>query len=229
MKRYEYTMGRSDFPLYWLIKAAKLRHNTYRNFYTRFIKATWDVKDCLEDNVLRYLREKWDNYKKPTIEEIFKIENLEIRRLCFDFLPPKEIMEKINAKRIAVEGIELNYFRYNEKLEKVPFTKHSIYEIYEGEANLIFENIEGKLYSIKMWCSTTEEEHWMWTTEEYKDDPLAAIAANCWMHKNIMPFVTGIKRQGDIFIFEKSQQIKPEGTQVSLTKEQYFDWLICET
>jgi hypothetical protein len=58
---------------------------------------------------------------------------------------------------------------------------------------------------------------------------LTAIASTFVVHKNIIPHIKALKRQGDILLTEMDDDIKPEGEMVSLTKEQYFGLLVAQS
>ena len=69
----------------------------------------------------------------------------------------------------------------------------------------------------------------MWIDSKYKDKPLEAVASTFHIHKNLIPHIKELKRQGDIMLVEMDEDINPEGEVVPLTAEQYFGLLTSET
>ena len=82
---------------------------------------------------------------------------------------------------------------------------------------------------LKVWCSTTENEHWLWIDSKYRNRPLEAVASTFRIHKNLIPHIKELKRQGDILIIELNKNIKPYGDIVPLSAKQYFNLLSTET
>ena len=211
----------------WLVSLFKLRHSSFKNFLEREVRREWNLNETVKP-LLRLLKKHWNNNSALTIKEVFEIENLEVRRLCFQYLLPGDIMKALKAKRIATKGIMLDYFTFvNGKKE--PYQKHNIYEVYEADSSKLDKDLSGSIHAVKCWCSSTEKEHWLWIESEFKDDPLSAIASTFRIHENIIPNIKGLKRQGDIMLVEMDEKIIPEGKERPLTKEEYFGLLVCET
>ena len=70
----------------------------------------------------------------------------------------------------------------------------NIYETYEvkGEKLKLRENV----YALKVWCTSTDKEHWLWIDKKYKDNPLEAVASTFHIHENLIPHIKELKRQG---------------------------------
>jgi hypothetical protein len=69
----------------------------------------------------------------------------------------------------------------------------------------------------------------LWIEDQYKDDPLEAIARTFHIHENLVPFIKELKRQGDILLVELTEDIEPRGNMVSLSKDQYFGLLTAQS
>jgi hypothetical protein len=90
--------------------------------------------------------------------------------------------------------------------------------------------LEEDLFAVKCWCTTTDKEHWLWIEEEYKENPLEAIASTFRIHENLIPYIKEIKRQGDILLVEMlDDTIEPSGNIVPLNAEQYFRLLTAQS
>ncbi len=222
-------------PLPLLVSILKMSHDSIQRFENREFDREWDIPEFARPKILAAFDKIWSKIKPLTYEQLFKIENRLLRRFAFQYIGISVLMEKLGAERIATEGIELNYFRYDEQGQKVPFRKHNIYEIYQADGNLLGSDFflgfgrTREIYAVKCWCSSTEHEHWLWISPEYKDDPLAAIASTFRVHENVIPYIKRLKRQGDVLICEMNQQVIPEGRIRPLTKDEYFGMLEVET
>jgi aromatic ring-opening dioxygenase LigB subunit len=69
----------------------------------------------------------------------------------------------------------------------------------------------------------------LWIEEQYKDNPLEAVASTFRLHENVIPHIKEIKRQGDILLLEMNEDVKPEGNVVPLTAAQYFGLLTAQS
>ena len=137
----------------------------------------------------------------------------------------------LGATRIAVDGKTTQQKRYDHNGKKLDTIEMSnVYEVYEISGKDL--GINGNVYALKCWCTTTNNEHWLWIDERYKDKPLEAIASTFMIHENIIPYIKEIKRQGDILFVEMkegSENIKPQGEIVPLTADQYFGLLSAQS
>jgi hypothetical protein len=162
-----------------------------------------------------------------TLKEAFEIESATFRAMVFRSINVAEMMKE-HATRICTDGIEVNHRKFDNEGNFIGYEKnHNIYEIYEMDSAKI--GGQGIVHAVKCWCTTTNKEHFVWVDSKYKDDPLSAIASTFYIYKNLIPWVTAMKRQGDIPIFELKDDFPKDfdyGTEeVPLTKEQYFSWL----
>ena len=84
---------------------------------------------------------------------------------------------------------------------------------------------------MRCWCTSTDEEHWLWIEDEYKDNPLEAVASTCRVHKSVKNQIKEIKRQGDIFLVELNNDVTPEENEemVPLTADEYFGFLSAQS
>lgn len=217
--------GIHDLKFY--VSIIKLQHNSFQNFITREVNVDWVIKGNLI-GLLNIISSIWSSVQKMKIIDIFRIEDLRLRRFCFLYLLPRDLMKHLKAKRIATDGIEMNYFKYINE-QKVPMIKNNIYEVYEADSNLIDSSLSGSIYAVKCWCTSTNKEAWLWIDQKYKNDPLSAIASTFVVHENIIPYIKCLKRQGDILIVEMTKEVTPNGIERPLTKNEYFNLLKCET
>ena len=232
--RWNRTNEDPKYPLKILIAILKMRHSSFQNFQVREFDREWNIQHAKANELLEAIQEQWQSVKSYTYKDIFKIEDRNLRRFCFNYIGVSEMMQALDARKIGVDGIELNYFKYDSLGKKTPFKKHNIFEVYEAELSKIEElrgwrNQGQKVYAVKCWCTSTEHEHWLWIESQYKDDPLAAIASTFRIHENVIPHIKCLKRQGDVLICEMKTAVIPEGNVRPLTKTEYFGLLEVET
>jgi hypothetical protein len=238
-----------------LVRYLKGVHTNYERFMNRFINVKkniflngypkgsmpdldFDIPSLLEscgqeeyDKTGKFfdsLTEIYDNVEPFTFKESFELENRSFQALVFSSIDIPQMINELGAERLKTDGIEVNHRKYDENGN---FTGteayHNVYETYEIQGEKL--GLEESLYAVKCWCTSTNKEHWLWINDEFKDDPLNAIASTFVVHKNIIPHIKAIKRQGDLLLTEMDEDIKPEGELVSLTKEQYFGLLVAQS
>jgi hypothetical protein len=222
------------FPLSILISILKMRHSSFQNFYTREFERLWLKPHPRIQEIVVAMEKKWHSNPTFHFKDIFALTHRNLRRFCFLYIGVSEMMKALEAKRIAAQGIELNYFKYDSFGNKIPFTKHNIFEIHEASASKLqdlkpWRARNEKIYAVKCWCTSTNQEHWLWVEAQYKDDPLAAIASTFRIHENVIPHIKCLKRQGDVLICEMKREIIPSGAVRPLTKQEYFGLLEVET
>lgn len=222
-------------PIRNFIRILKMRHNSFDNFYTRELTREWKCEESESFNeIIQSIKRKWKKVVPLTYEEIFQLHDFSIKRFAFNYVGVDTFMEKLKAKRIATEGIEVNHIVYDELGTKKMVQKHNIFEIYEADFNRLehFRSWHGEKqlrYAVKCWCTSTNQEHWIWIEEQYKNDPLTAIASTFRVHENVIPYISCLKRQGDILLCEMKRNVRPEGIIRPLTKDEYFGLLIAES
>jgi hypothetical protein len=227
-------IGGDKLPIRRYIAILKMRHNSFDTFYTREVSREWTYEaNASFDEILASIKRKWKKVKSFTYEDIFQLHDFSIRRFAFNYVGVDVFMKKLKAKRIATEGIEVTNIEYDALGNKKLVKKHNIFEVYEADFNKVqhFRSWRGEKqlrYAVKCWCTSTNKEHWIWVEEQYKDDPLAAIASTFRVHENVIPYINCLKRQGDILLCEMKRNVRPVGTIRPLTKEEYFGLLVAE-
>ena len=152
--------------------------------------------------------------------------------LLWQHIDVREMFEHLPSERVTTKGIKTmqNFYDSNGKFIEEREVDN-VYELHLVDTTKI--GIDGKSYAIKCWCTTTNDEHWLWVEDEFGEmkDPLAAIASTCrvpesWIENGqLTNDLTAIKRQGDVFLFEfngKDRIPKDGENYVPLTTEQFF-------
>ncbi|WGH76448.1 hypothetical protein P8625_04615 [Tenacibaculum tangerinum] len=220
-------------PIEEFIRIIKMRHQSFQNFYTREVLREWDCE--LNEHfvfILHKIEKQWKQIVSYSYEQLFSINNLNIRRFSFNYVGVAQMMKALNARRVATKGILVDYYKYDLGGKKAKCQKHNIFETYQVDFNEI-EDLKTwnsqKAYAVKCWCTSTNKEHWLWIEEQYKDKPLEAIASTFRVHENVIPYIKCLKRQGDILICEMKNEVIPQGSVRPLTKEEYFGLLVAES
>lgn len=182
-----------------------------------------------EEDILKYIEEKRDaltSIEPFSYAEAFNIKIDEFRGLVFNSISVSDMLEELGHTRYKVDGITLTQKKYDKEGNLIDEVEQSnVYEVHEVDGAGL--GLNQKLYAVKCWCTSTNKEHWLWIEEQYKDDPLEAIASTFRVHKSIIPHIKCLKRQGDILLAELSKDITPKDDDeiIPLTKEQYFEFL----
>jgi hypothetical protein len=164
-------------------------------------------------------------------EDAFKLKEDQFRIMVFSTIDIGDMINSLGAERIATDGktsIQKKFDPNGNYIDTIEMS--NIYEVYEVNGSKL--NIEGNVYALKCWCTTTNNEHWLWIDEQYKDKPLEAVASTFRIHENLIPHIKELKRQGDVLFVEMksgTENIKPEGNIAPLTAEQYFGLLSAQS
>lgn len=175
----------------------------------------------------------FENVTPFSYEEAFKVEIDQFKILVFNTINIPEMFEKLEAKRIAVDGHHFKDKVFSETGEHIGYKEYdSVYEVYEAKGDKL--GLEGQfLYAVKCWCTSTDKSAMIFIEDQYKNDPKAAIASTFHIYEKLVPYVKEFKRQGDVFIVELTQKVDIDDPKkepiISLTKELYFGKLTSQT
>lgn len=234
------------------MRYVKMVFDTKEKFKNRFIDAFEEpVRTVLEypetnikpevwkdeTNFLQRLMDMYDDIVPYTYADAMKIDANKFpqhQARVFTAIDIPTMIKECKHEKLKVDGIQVKHKVFSDSGEFLGWNEHDlVYEMYAVDLSTLGGQNGEMGYCVKCWCTTTNKEHFIWVDEQYKDDPLAAIASCCRIHKNIADnfdkVVKEIKRQGDVFLFEYNEYIKPEGELVPLTKEQYFGKLTCQS
>ena len=184
-----------------------------------------DTENYLD--ILKLYESLWDMSEAFSYKDAFNIEDNNFRAKVFSIINVVEMVENLGSTRIGVEGIELQNKVFNPKtqeFEMIPLTQ--VYELHRVDGTKLgLESTD--LFAIRCWCTSTDQEHWLWINEDTTKDPLSAIASTCMVYEKMIPFIKHIIRQGDVFIFELTEavDIQEDDKVVPMGKEAYFKLL----
>jgi len=183
--------------------------------------------DC--EDLLQYMIDCYDIVEPFSYEECFKISNQAFQSKVFGSINIGEMISNLGHKRIKTDGKKVKHKQFDVNGNQLADVEYdNIYEVHEVDGTKLGLENE-KLYVLRCWCTTTNKEHWLWIEDEYKDNPLEAVASTFRIHANLIPHIKEIKRQGDVLLVEMNEDVEPEGDIVPLNAEQYFGLLTCQS
>ena len=166
-----------------------------------------------------------------TYGDAFKIENEEFQAKVFGSIDIVDMIKELGHERIKTDGKRVKHKEFTSSGEFLGYKEYDVvYETHKVDITKL--GLEGESsYALRCWCTTTDKEHWLWIEDEYKDDPLEAVASTMRVHKNFIEgnHIKELKRQGDVFLVELNYDVQPEGELVPLTAEQYFGFLTAQS
>jgi hypothetical protein len=189
----------------------------------------YDASDFNCEDLLEYMICHYDIVEPFSYEECFRIENQSFQSKVFGSIDIGEMISNLGHKRIKVDGMKVTHKQFGLDGNYLGDSEYdNIYEVHEVDGTKLGLDDE-KLYALRCWCTSTNKEHWLWIEDEYKDNPLEAVASTFRIHANLIPYIKEIKRQGDILLVEMNEDIEPEGDIIPLNAEQYFSLLTCQS
>jgi hypothetical protein len=180
-------------------------------------------------NILNNIEKCWDIVTPFSYKEAFELKGQQFRALVFSSINVSEMIKELGATRVNTEGKELinkTWNKYLNKFEEVPYSV--VYELYHVNGEKL--GIESSsLPIVKCWCTTTDSEHWLWVDNSSfsNNSPLEAIASTCVIYKSMEGKIKHIIRQGDVFLFEMTEDVMPSESEelITLPMNQYFSLL----
>ena len=204
-----------------------------------FLDFTIETVENQIEAFIENISEQFDMAEPFTYKEAFELTNVQFQARVWETIDVREMFKNLPSERIHTEGIKTtqNFYNKDGSIRETNVEVDNIYELYKIQTEKIGGTKNSFAYAIKCWCTTTNEEHWLWVEESHalNKDPLSAIASTCRVPSNLRDKdgnlssnLSGIKRQGDIFLFEfksnPSTELDTENL-VPLTKDEYFGLL----
>jgi hypothetical protein len=178
--------------------------------------------------MLEFFLEEYDNVTAFTYQQAFAIRSEPFKSIVFGSIRVPEMIKALGHSRIATAGQAVKHKQYSKQGDFLGYREYDVVfetHVVNGKALGLRDNV----YAVKCWCTSTDNEHWLWIEDQYKNDPLEAIARTFHIHENLVPFIKELKRQGDILLVELTEDIEPRGNMVSLSKDQYFGLLTAQS
>jgi hypothetical protein len=107
------------------------------------------------------------------------------------------MIKELGHTRIATAGRPVRHKQFSKSGEFLGYHEYDvIFETHQVDGRKL--NLVNNIFAVRCWCTTTNNEHWLWIDRQYSDDPLEAIARTFFVHENLIPFIKELKRQGEI-------------------------------
>lgn len=200
----------------------------FAEFYRKCFKAyEIEYMEYLIDNI-EYI---WDHVQPFSYKEAFEIQDNNFRIIVFSSINIREMIEELGSTRVAVEGKELINKTWNpikNEFEEIPYTV--VYELHHVDGEKLGAREGTKFAIIKCWCTSTNNEHWLWADDRFLEEnssPLEAITSTCVIYKSMKGKIKHIIRQGDVFLFEMTEDVTPSENEptINLSMQEYFSLL----
>lgn len=203
-------------------------------FKDKFVNYFKSCFKAYEQEHLSYLIDNieylWDTVQPFSYKEAFELSNDRFKSIVFSSIDIREMIDNLGAKRVNVEGKDLinkTWNPYKKEFEEVPYTV--VYELYHVNGEKLGIQDSTALPIVKCWCTTTDEEHWLWVDSNSfeNNSPLQAISSTCVIYKSMHGKIKHIIRQGDVFIFEMNENVIPNEDEetIKLSMNEYFSLL----
>lgn len=178
--------------------------------------------------ILYNIKELWDVVTPFSFEDAFNIQNDNLRIKTFSSFNIEEMIKNLGTKRIKVEGrdtINKVWNKLTNEFEDVPVTL--IYELHLVDGTKL--NLQNEVLPVvKCWCTSTNQEHWLWVNPSkiIDNSPLSAIVSTCCIYKSMQGKIKHIIRHGDVFIFEMIEKVVPNENDeiITLSVDEYFSY-----
>lgn len=178
--------------------------------------------------VLKIFRSNYDTVNPYSYNEAFRINSAVFRSIIFGCIRVPEMIKELGHKRVATAGMPVRHKQFSKSGEFLGYREYDvIFETHQVNGKKL--GLTESVYAVRCWCTSTDNEHWLWIDDQHKNDPLEAIARTFFIHENLIPHIKELKRQGDILLVELNSDIEPRGEMVSLSKEQYFGLLTAQS
>lgn len=175
-----------------------------------------------------WIEAQYDVIPPYTYAEAFAEPLAQFRSMVFGCIRVPEMIQELGHTRIATAGRPVRHKQFAPDGEFLGYREYDvIFETHRVDGTKL--GLREAIYAVRCWCTTTHNEHWLWIQDEWRYDPLEAIAHTFQVHENLVPYIKELKRQGDVLLVELTQDIEPRGAMVTLSADQYFGLLTAQS
>lgn len=206
------------------VRVCKTKNKTIENLRRDY----FDSECPFQKDAVKFFEENWDQIQPYQIGDVFKLTNIEHRRLLFNIFGAENIWDfiKKDSELIKSETVKRDNKRWTADLKEYNEKLEDIYELYKIPLTSMFPEFKNQqrrnefMYMVKMSCPSTDKMHMIYVPNEVgqKGDPIESIA---WTEMVNITNPGKMYRQGDIFIIEHNKDsVKCEPRH--LTKKEYL-------
>lgn len=227
--------------VFW--KIVKIKANSFDNLQTSIKKEDGPYKSLISFMNYHGFDKPWFNrIERLTYNQLFSIQDGGLRAELFGGISVAEMVKELGYEKLKVEGAQVKRRKYelDGSYEEVEYDV--IYELLKvntrklmNEEDIRFDNGNIHNFAIKCWCTSTNEEHYLWVEDQYGDkSPLEGIASTCRIQSDILDDVQFMQRQGDLFLLSFADdfdmnRLDPTKPQTTLDWETYNRLLVAES
>ena len=218
-----------------VIRYIRTRYINKERFVSGFVTPVRDIMSkCgteLPPNLIELVDlivNSYDNAAPYTYAEAFKLKSEAFKSMVFGCIRVPEMIQELGHTRIATAGRAVRHKQFAPDGEFLGYREYDVvFETHRVDGTKL--GLREAIYAVRCWCTTTHNEHWLWIHDEWRSDPLEAIAHTFQVHENLVPHIKELKRQGDVLLVELTQDIEPRGAMVTLSADQYFGLLTAQS
>lgn len=189
---------------------------------------------------LDFVHEIWPNIKAYTASEALQEQNLERRRVMFDYIGMTNLFKELDAEVVDVKVINFKNYLHP---DKPPVEIEDRYELLKLPASKVYPEASRSrwadpdnifIFAVRCWCTTTGREYVIQVppTESFcQEGSYNALDAIAWTFPVYITNPKAIFRQGDCILFDHSPDSVriPANQRPTLTGEEYFSLLKIQT
>lgn len=218
-----------------VIRYIRTRYTNKERFVSGFVTPVRDhlskYSTVLPANLIQLVDlivNSYDNAEPYTYAEAFKLQSEAFKSIVFGCIRVPEMIQELGHRRIATAGRPVRHKQFAPDGEFTGYREYDVvFETHQVDGTKL--GLRDSIYAVRCWCTTTHNEHWLWIQDEWRNDPLEAIAHTFQVHENLVPYIKELKRQGDVLLVELTQDIEPRGAMVTLSADQYFGLLTAQS
>jgi hypothetical protein len=218
-----------------VIRYIRTRYTNKERFVSGFVTPVRDlVYKCgteLPTNLITLIDlivNSYDTAEPYTYAEAFKLESETFKSIVFGCIRVPEMIRELGHTRIATAGRAVRHKQFAPDGEFTGYRSYDVvFETHRVDGSTL--GLRDDIHAVRCWCTTTSNEHWLWIQDEWRNDPLEAIAHTFQVHENLVPYIKELKRQGDVLLVELVQDVEPRGAMVTLSADQYFGLLTAQS
>ena len=221
-----------------VIRYIRTRYTNKERFVSGFVTPVRDLMSKISNSstelprnlisLIDLIVNSYDNAEPYTYAEAFHIPSEVFRSMVFGCIRVPEMIKELGHTRIATAGKPVRHKQFAPDGEFLGYREYDVvFETHRVDGTKL--GLREAIYAVRCWCTTTHNEHWLWIHDEWRSDPLEAIAHTFQVHENLVPHIKELKRQGDVLLVELTQDIEPRGAMVTLSADQYFGLLTAQS
>ena len=127
------------------------------------------IPETLE-NLLDFFETNYDIVDSYSYKEAFELDLDIWKQIIFSSIRVSEMIKELGHKRLAAAGQPVKHKQFSKSGEFLGYREYDvIFETHQVNGTAL--GLNDFIYAVKCWCTTTNNEHWLWIDREFRDDP----------------------------------------------------------